>query len=93
MKYVFWTDDKGYKHRSLVRDTDPDTSAPMGIPADPPDLSQINWAHLEKALHNTLVDRGLFTWEDVQRSGNALVGAINSVLKRELQTLYRQKQE
>jgi hypothetical protein len=64
----------------------------MGIPSDPPDLSQINWANLEKALHNALVDRGLFTWDDVQRSGNSLVGAINSVLKREVQTLYRQQE-
>jgi len=67
--------------------------APMGIPSDPPDLSQINWAHLEKAMHNALVDRGLFTWDDVQRSGDALRGVINSVLKRELITLYRQKNQ
>lgn len=92
MRYVTWTDERGYKHRSLIRDTDPDTAAPMGIPSDPPDLSQINWANLEKALHNALVDRGLFTWDDVQRSGNSLVGAINSVLKREVQTLYRQQE-
>jgi len=89
VRYVIWTDERGYQHRSLVRDNDPDTMAPQGIPSDPPDLSKIDWALVEKALHNSLVDRGLFTWDDVQRSGDSLRGVINSVLKRELITLYR----
>ena len=89
MRYVIYEDGRGWKHRTLIRDNDPDTAAPQGIPADPPDISNIDWQRISKELHNPLVDRGLFTWEDVQRSGDALRGVINSVLKRELITLYR----
>ena len=42
MREVEWTDKDGFRHRSLVRDTDPDSAAPSGILKDPPDLDGLD---------------------------------------------------
>ena len=42
MRYVIWEDRGGFKHRSAVKNGDPDSAAPGGIPADPPDLSRFD---------------------------------------------------
>ena len=89
MKIVQWTDDLGYQHRSLLRDSDPDHLAPQGIPQDPPDLSHLDWGELKRALHNELVDRGLTTWADVQRSQDGVTAAVAKVLKRPIVGLYK----
>lgn len=89
MKQVLWTDEKGYQHRSLLRDSDPDHLAPQGIPQDPPDLSHLDWEELKRALHNELVDRGLSTWSDVQRSQDGVSAAVTKIFKRPLVGLYK----
>lgn len=90
MKHVIWTDTKtGKRHRSLLRDSDPDSAAAQGIPADPPDITALDTEELLTRLHNELVDRGLYTWADVQRTEANLTGAILTVFRRELIQLYR----
>lgn len=89
MKLVIWTDQHGYKHRSAIRNSDPDDRAPeIGILSDPPDLELLDWAtvlgqvpdldigQFKCKLHNRLVTTGLITWIDIQRSQNGLTAAI-----------------
>lgn len=90
MKAVIWQDTRtGKLHRSYIRDTDPDSFAPKGVPGDPPDVFSLNWETLMTELHNELVNRGLFTSDDLQRSSGALTGAILSVFRTHLIHLYR----
>jgi len=93
MKEVIWTDERGFKHRSLLRDNDPDNLGSAGIPLDPPDLFHLDWDGLVRELHNLLVDKKLSTWEDVQRSGNGVSSSIQTVLKRPIIALYRHKED
>ena len=90
MRHVEWTDGRGYLRRSLVRDGDADALAPLGVPQGVPDLSKIDWKDFQRDLHNELHRRGLFTWEDVQRSQNGLTGAVLATLRRRLIALYRE---
>lgn len=89
MRVVTWTDKNGYKHRSLVRDDDPDDMAEQGVLQDPPNLEELDWADIKMDLHNALVERGLFSWRNVQERGG-LRGAILSTMKRRLVYLYRE---
>lgn len=93
MKTVLWIDDKGYKHRSMIRDNDPDSLAPSGIPCDPPDLNRLDWEELKRQLHNMLVEKGLATWEDVQQSQNGVTTSVVSIFKRPLIGLFRSAEE
>ena len=92
MRLVIWTDQNGYKHRSLIRNSDPNDKAPeIGIPMDPPDLDKLNWEpvlkvapdldldEFKRKLHNRLVQMSLITWKDVQRSQSGLTSAIMAV--------------
>lgn len=89
MKPVIWTDDKGYKHRSLIRDEDPERFASKGIPAGPPDLDHLDWEEIKRELNNYLVDKELFTWDDVMRSQNGITLALG-LLRRRLIAYYRE---
>lgn len=88
-KLIIWTDEGGLKHRSILRDNDPDHLAPAGVPDDPPDLSRLDWESIRRELHNHLVDRGLISWQDVQDSGNGISNALITVLRRHVVGLYR----
>jgi hypothetical protein len=90
MRTVQWTDKDGHLRASLVRDFDPDTAAPRGIPVDPPDLRGVDVEGAMRDLHNELVRRGLMTWLDVQRSGDGVSASILSAFKRRVIALYRQ---
>ena len=90
MRVVTWTDRNGYKHRSLVRDTDPDEAAPQGVLQDPPNLDELDWEAVKRDLHNGLVDAGLYSWRDVQRIQVGLRGAILSAVRKKLIYLYRE---
>jgi hypothetical protein len=90
MKKVTWTDRDGYKHCSLVRDEDPGDYPERGILQDPPNLDSLDWEGVKRDLHNALVDRGLYTWMDVQRR-EGLRGAILSAMKKRLISLYREE--
>ena len=89
MKLVQWKDSDGLYHLSLVRDGDPNRSAPQGLPQDPPDITQLNWREIQKTLHNELVARRLITLEDVTKSQNGLTAAIQTALRRPVANLYR----
>jgi len=94
LKTVEW-EEGGYLRRALVRDTDPVQMAygGEGLPIGPPDLEQLDWDAIKRDLHNTLVERGLNSWGDVQRSQNGITSAVVSVLRRRIIRLYRQQQE
>ena len=89
MKEILWTDRRGYRHRSLIRDDDDESDAPLGLRRDPPNIEDLDWEGVKKDLHNKLVDQGLCSWRDVQQRGG-LRGAIVSALKRRLVALYRE---
>jgi hypothetical protein len=91
VKYITWVDEKGYKRRSAIRDSDPDTMAPQGIPAGPPDLQRLDWENLVKELNNMLVDREINSWRDIQVHQNAVSNAIVSIFKRPIVALYREQ--
>lgn len=92
MRQVYWVDPSGYKHRSLVRDQDPDDQADRGILQDPPSLERLDWEAVKRDLHNALVDAGLCSWREVQDQGAAdgLRGAILAATKNKLIALYRE---
>lgn len=76
MRTVEWEDRNGYRHRSLVRDTDPDDAAPNGILQDPPDLSGLDWTGIQRDMHNAMIERDIATWVDLQ-----LCQCINYIVK------------
>lgn len=89
MRTISWTDKNGYKHRSIIRDSDPDDMASQGLLQDPPSLEEIDWEGVKRDLHNALVERELYSWRDVQEK-RGLRGAILSSMKRRLVQLYRE---
>jgi len=89
MRLVEWKDKKGWKHLSWIRDDDPDEMASRGIKADPPDIEQLEWGQIKKELHNSLVNRRLVTWKDVQQQREGIKGAILGVLRRRIVNLYK----
>lgn len=92
MKVVEWTDERGYRHRSLLRDGDSESLAPYGVKLDPPPVESLDWAGIQRDLHNELVTMGLVTWHDVQvkQSQGSLTSVILGVLKHRLIRLYRE---
>jgi hypothetical protein len=93
MRRVIWTDNDGWKHCSVIRDSDPDEIAPSGIPHDPPDLSRLDWEGIQKELHNILVDKGLCNWEQVVASQNGVTASILSVMKSKVLKLYSDSED
>lgn len=89
MKAVIWEDKHGYKHRSLVLDEDPDDAGPQGLPADPPNVRELDWEAIQRDLHNALVEMGAINWNDVQAKRLDLRGAILRAMKTRLIELYR----
>ena len=91
MKIVDYTDDRGRRMRSLLRDDDPPEWARQnrGIPQNPPDLEMLDWEDIKVKLHNELAVRGLLSFEDVQRQQTGLSSAIKAVLLPRLMKLYR----
>lgn len=90
MRKVIYTDERGYRHLVLVRDNDSDDMARYGIPVDPPDVSELDCEFLMREIHNALVDNGLFTWDDIQKSAVGL-NAASTVVKRQLSGLYQNR--
>lgn len=89
MREVEWTDRNGRRHRSIIRDNDPDEMAESGIPMDPPDIDMIDWEAVKTDLHNALLDQEIITWDDVVARQTALRSASISSLKRHLVMLYK----
>jgi len=94
MRKIVKTDRHGYRRAWLIRDDDPDETAEQyGVPLAPPDVEKLDWEEIKRDLHNALIDRGLYTWQDVQKAQNALGGIAQSVLRRRLVLLYRQEHQ
>lgn len=91
MKEVIWIGPDGRKHKSLIRDHDPEHLAQSGVPLDPPDIFRLDWEMLKTELHNALVERGLSTWSDVNAQQSGVTSAILSVFKRPIIGLYRER--
>lgn len=89
MKYIVATDSRGYKRRFLVRDSDGDEDALMGIPSGPPDLDRIDWDSLKKVLNDGLAERGLWTWDEIQTSPEG-ISFISSTVKQWVSSLFRE---
>lgn len=89
MRLVEYEDRGGYIRAAWVRDDDPDDMAPMGIPADPPDLETLDWEGIKRDIHNQLVRAKLFTWQDVLRQQNSVGSLVARVMKRHIVRLYR----
>jgi hypothetical protein len=93
VKLVTWTDDDGYRRRAYIRNGDREDRAPtLGVPADIPDLSTLDWQAIQRDLHNLLTDRGLVTWADVQMSQNGIHSAVRTIFVKPLTQLYRQQE-
>jgi hypothetical protein len=88
MRTVTWTDADGYKHRSILRDSDPDEMAPFGISQDPPDLRRISWDDVRRDVHNAFLDAGIVDWESYQR--HDVRGILLHAIQRRVQALYRE---
>lgn len=93
MKVVMWTDINGVKHRSVLQDDMPETRPRTGYLSDPPDVIHLNWNKLAIQLHNELVNRGLFTYQDVINSQNGITGAVLAVFRKKVKDLYKQQEE
>ena len=83
MREVVWTDARGYRQLSLLRDDMTDDQFLRGIPIALVDVADVDWSAVQRELHNELVERRLLTWEDVQNKGG-LRGAVQTVLRREV---------
>lgn len=91
MRFVIWEDEQGLRHRSVIRDDDPDELAEKCIPQDPPDINDLDWDEIKRDLHNALVSRGLFNYDDLIHSQNGVTGAIMTALRSRLIALYKQR--
>ena len=90
MRLVEWKDSDGYMRRRWVKDDDPDTLGISGIPEESPD-DILDWDNIRRNLHNQLMARGLYSFQDVQRSQNGVTAAIRSAVVKPLLALYRQQ--
>lgn len=88
MKRVFYTDKDGWVRCSLVRDSDTENNPAIGVPLNPPDLTNV-LDNSKKLLHNELVSRGLFTFDDIQKAQSGLSSAILAVFKNAIIEEYR----
>ena len=89
METITWTDEKGIMHRSII--TSETENPAEGFLYDPPDvIHNIQWDEVAKDLHNALVRRGLFTYNDIMYGQNELSGAILSALRKRVKQLFRE---
>lgn len=90
MKQLIWTDDKGWKHRMLVKDTDGMKEARFGIKQDPPMISDDDWNGLRREVHNYMVENSLYAFQDYVHNQVAAMGLLN-VIKRFIVTQFKLK--
>ena len=89
MKELTYTDANGFKHKSLVRDTDTDPS--IGLLKSPPNLDQLDWYVIKLTLHNLLLDRGIITLEDAQLKSNEFNQCVLAAVGKPLFKLFQQE--
>ncbi len=88
MKLVSYQEN-GHPRWAWVKDSDGPEMARFGIPANPPDLSLIDWEGMKGEITDAFNSLGLLTWQDVERSPVGLQSAM-SIFKRHLIDLFRQ---
>ncbi len=92
MRLVTWYDDDGFFRQVYARDEDSDEVArESGLGHEPPDLRQIDWDEVAKEMYNLLAQRGLITWQDIQKQDTALLSIVKSVAMMKIIALYRKK--
>lgn len=90
MKEVQFTNEIGRNFIYSLPDDAPDEDVEMGHLMGPPDIV----GNLElpepfaTQLHNELLNRGLLSYEDVRQNPKSLQGALQAVLKLDVQRLY-----
>lgn len=89
MKKVIYTDENGFNHNSLLRDSDTDPAA--GLLQSPPDLRQLDWDEITRIIHNKLLERGLLTIKDVQIRNNEFNQIILASVGKKIFALYQQE--
>lgn len=90
MKLLTFTDDEGYNHKSLVRDNDTDPA--IGLIQSPPDLRQLDWEAIVKNIHNALLERELFTIQDVQIRSTEFNQIILARVVKQIYRLYQEQE-
>ena len=88
MRKETWTDENGFRRISMLRDNDPPHMASRGIPIEMP-LDDLDWEEVKKKLNNALIDRGLYTIDEIQKDREALSGAVLFAIRRPLLELFR----
>ena len=91
MKEITFTDDDGLLHKSAIRDEDPDELAHEGILQDPPNVERLDWDEIKRELHNQLVMRKLFTYDDLVRQQNGVTGAILAAMRKPVINLFKER--
>lgn len=95
MKKVEWWE-KGVRRAKVGRDADSDEAIKeYGIPNEPPDVvGRLDWVELSKALYNRLMETGMLTWQDVQKSPGqkGVTSAILTVFRRPIIELYKERE-
>lgn len=92
MRKVIRTDDKGFKRVVMLRDSDPDSLARAGIPVSLP-VDDLDWNAIKRDLNNILIERGIFTLNDVRANKSSLHSAITYALLRKLTAAYKEKEK
>ena len=90
MRTVLWEAPDGRVWPYLLRDEQPDDYAPHSIPLMGVDISTLDWDRMVIDLHNELVHRGLYCYEDVQRQQSGVTASIEAVIRRQVIGLYRE---
>lgn len=81
MRTVDYTDPAGYTRRVLLPNDASDNDAALGVPLGPPDLEPLGLPiPLERRLHAELVNRGLWTYNDVLKHKQSLFAAWQAAL-------------
>lgn len=93
MRLLSWYDAAGYLRHAWVRDTDTLEMAQQGqgLPADPPDVTLLDWTAVQRELHNALARARLLTATQMQTSTAPLINICVQALKRELLRVYREQ--
>jgi hypothetical protein len=74
----------------MIRDEDGDEMAEFGLPAGPPDMSEIDCEVMKREINNLLVKNGIFTTEDLNKSTVGLQ-VFQTVVKRHVKSMFREK--
>lgn len=92
MRSVVYQDSRGKYRRTLIRDEDGDEMAEYGLPDGPPDVEhEIDWTGVAIEINNILVQNGVKTRIDLQRTRS--LEKIGSLVKRHVDLLFREHEK